>query len=99
MDLAPLHAALTAMNDEALPKGTALPVCPELLYWEVRHVARDCDIECPTHEWDTDAEAECPGTFGRFDGSHVAALINAVPALLAELEAARVELEHHSRCP
>ena len=86
-DLAAVRAAYDALQASSMPAGTAFPVCAPLLQAEIRHIARNCDIECPEHGEDRDAA--CPGTFGRYDGEHVAVLLNALPDMLEELEKAR----------
>lgn len=60
--------------------------CQDYCYSTIRHVIRNCDIECLTHEW---RESEC-GIFGKYDGPYIAAVCpkNIIP-LLEELAAYR----------
>ena len=55
--------------------------CPEYLHSAIRHVQRNCEIECytPGHE---DGAVSCVQP-GRYDGTAMARLLAAVPALLA----------------
>ncbi len=59
--------------------------CPSLTGAMVRHVARNCDIDCPQHDHNGKSD-ECPGAFGRYDGEFIAAAPNDVADLLAEVE-------------
>jgi hypothetical protein len=65
--------------------------CPSLTGAMVRHVARNCDIDCPQHDGNGKS-AECPGAFGRYDGEFIAAAPNDVADLLAALEEAERKL-------
>ena len=70
------------------------PWCAEWTYYAVRHIDRNCDLECPVHGYD------CL-RWGRYDGTAIAAartllpralaMAARVPGLEAELQAAREE--------
>ncbi len=59
--------------------------CPSLTGAMIRHVAKNCDIDCPEHDRNGKS-AECPGAFGRYDGEFIAAAPTDVADLLAEVE-------------
>jgi hypothetical protein len=62
---------------EAESKLTCAPWCRSFMYGAIRHVMRNCDIECDHGE-------PCPeGAPDRYDGEALADLRNAAPALIA----------------
>ena len=61
--------------------------CPDYMYQALRHVQRNCDLECGTHPWDGPDEDACHSP-GRYDGTAIARLLAAIPALLAAVEEA-----------
>jgi len=54
-------------------------MCPPWMGSAIRHVVRNCDIDCQDHE-------DCENRAGRYDGYAIATVFNAVPQLLAEIE-------------
>lgn len=59
------------------------PWCPEWTYTAVRHVQRNCDIECSEHEWGTEKEGEC-NRWGRYAGYHIAGMHPGVALAVAD---------------
>lgn len=82
LDLDAIRADLAELGD--------VNYCPAYLYQAVRHVQRNCEIECGEHGYDDESNCVEPG---RYDGTAMARLLAAVPALLAAVESA------HARCP
>ena len=66
-----------------------LPFCPSYLQQGIRHLQRNCEVECGLHG--DDATADC-GEPGRYDGEAMANVLNSVPALVAELASARRQI-------
>ncbi len=72
------------MSDDLIKRVIAdledlpLPLCESYMYEAIRHVMRNCDIECPEHC------SECT-TPNRHDGSRMARLLNAIPDLVNEI--------------
>ncbi len=64
------------------------PWCPEYLYSAIRHVQRNCDFECFDHQGDAADDCNQPN---RYDGRPLAAIRNAVPAMLDEIERLRAQ--------
>ena len=58
------------------------PWCKDWLYTAIRHVVRNCDLECGS---DVHSPSECSQP-NKYDGDRIAALVNAIPFLLSELE-------------
>jgi hypothetical protein len=79
-DRAGFLLAVADLREGWATKADAGPWCPAYIYQAVRHVERNCDMECPEHAWGTEAENNCK-TWGRFDGRYVAAEANPVHAL------------------
>jgi hypothetical protein len=55
-------------------------LCPHYLYDAIRHVTRNCDMECTEHGRD------CTDMPLRDSGANIAKLVNAVPMLIAQFE-------------
>jgi len=71
-----------------LPVGSA-PLSREWVYSSIRHCQRNMDLE----EYCTDIEAGTHRTPDRQVGGEMADILNAAPAIIAELEAARAKIE------
>ena len=63
------------------------PWCEDYCYEAIRHVSRNCDIECLAHE-DLD---ECK-SFGRYDGSFISKAPEIIDQLLRQNEILRKAL-------
>jgi len=61
-------------------QATPGPWCGEYTYTAIRHVARNCDIDCDAHS-DRD---DC-GRFGMYDGPHIALWDPTVALLVADI--------------
>lgn len=81
------------LREKLATEANAGPWCPAYIYQAVRHVERNCNMECPEHEWGAESENDCK-TWGRFDGRYVAAEANPVLAL-AEIALWRGIAERH----
>lgn len=63
--------------------------CPDWTYSAIRHVQRNCDIECSKHGDDAGEDDDCL-SFGRYDGPYVAyANPDRIRRLIADLREAR----------
>lgn len=81
--------SLSAIREQA--EGLT-DLCPEHLRQSIRHVQRNCDIDCNTHEDDPYA-CKQPD---RYDGERMANALASIPGLLVALE--RVEALHPRTC-
>ena len=76
---------------EALTKGfDPLPWCVDYTSAQIRHVARNCQIDCPMH----DPEDNDCYSFGRYDGEAIAFMVNNRDRILEALRIAEVVKEH-----
>jgi len=73
--LAPIRARAEGVTD----------LCPEYLRQSIRHVQRNCDIECNVHvdesTWDDCKQPD------RYDGARMAEVLASIPRLLSALDA------------
>lgn len=60
-------------------------LCPGYLRQSIRHVQRNCDIDCSVHEDDPDWDA-CKQP-GRYDGERMANALAGIPKLLNAVDA------------
>src|SRR3990167_5729154 len=70
-----------ALAEEASPR----PWCKSYTYQAIRHVQRNCDLDCPQHPEYAD---ECP-QFGKNDGPFIAAIAESGPVALREVQRLR----------
>jgi len=73
-----------ALAEEASPR----PWCKSYTYQAIRHVQRNCDLDCPQHPEYAD---ECP-QFGKNDGPFIAAIAESGPVALREVRRLREAL-------
>jgi hypothetical protein len=68
--------------------------CESYCYSAIRHVDRNCEIECDHSEGrDGLTLDDCPGGFGRYDGPSIAHAPQDVAGLVAVVRAVRAMLE------
>jgi hypothetical protein len=60
-----------------------LDLCERYLYEAIRHVERNCYIECPEHDTE-ESRLRCNNP-ARHDGARMARLLNAIPELVNEI--------------
>ena len=59
-------------------------LCPDYMYRAIRHLERNCDVECEAAEEDENHVCNHPD---RYEGEDMAKVLADVPKLLAALEA------------
>ena len=64
------------------------PICMDYAYSGIRHLQRNCDMQCESHEDGSDCVE-----WGRHDGTAVGSIWNAFPELLPVLRAAVAYVE------
>ena len=77
--------------------GTPLPWCEEWMYSAIRHVCRNVDTDdwCP--HADEDGISTVCQTPGRYDGTNIARLLTAYPALVARVATLEAALRNANR--
>lgn len=89
-----LERAAAKLRELAEPTQRKYEWCPDYTWAAVRHVERNCDVECEAHGDDQ----EC-WSFGRYDGKYVALMHPSVALALAdwlEAEAATIGIPEPS---
>lgn len=78
---------MTAADIRTLTEGLT-DLCPEYLRQGIRHLQRNCSIECNHHSENETEECNQPD---RYDGERIAGLLAAIPTLLTALDAVEAE--------
>ena len=75
----------TAAYEAECQNESAEMWCPGHLYQGVRHLQRNCDVECPTHEaWGEDDRSEECIQPGRYAGPYIALMSPVIGRAIAD---------------